>query len=119
MIRNAQPGDFVEVRLSLRKRLPGVVLAVDSEGLRTVATEEGYIFAMPAEMWPSEEVAVVKAVEDLQSGDVVILMTGLRRTVERALPITLPPRYVVEFRENDGYFPRQTVEPGTLYRLAS
>lgn len=122
MIRDAKVGQSVYVRPMKNKRLAGVVIEVETTGdrIRTVATDEGYHFVSPQEMWPSTEPPRAKATEDLVDGDVVVLFNGMRRTVESVATVGTPPRHRVIFREVDKpltYFRRHDVLPGVLWRV--
>ena len=83
MIRNAKVGTSVLIKPMKNKALHGVIIAVEPGGerLRTVATDEGYHFVTPAEMWASDEDPRAKPTEKLEPGDRVVLYRGVTRTV--------------------------------------
>lgn len=122
MARGTKVRDAVIVEPLRGKRLRGTVISIDAQNLRCVATDEGYVYAAPDEMERGDHDPQVKAVEDLEPGDVVVLFNGMRRTVDLVVPTGTPTRYRVIFREEDKpltIFREQQAEPGALYRVVS
>ena len=117
-MRGSKVGDSVWVEPLRGKRLHGAVIAIDPDGVRTVATDEGHTYHVPDELHASDQPANVKTVEELRRGDCVVLRTGVHRMVESVSRVALPPGYRIEFTGSPSTFAWQECPPGTLWRLA-
>lgn len=120
-LRGSKVGQSVWVEPRKDVVLEGVILSIGAQGLRCVGTDEGFSYHTPDELNALDREVPAKAVEALEPGDTVVLFNGMLRTVAHAVQVGTPPRWRVTFEEDDkvlGIFREQTVEPGTLFRLA-
>lgn len=88
-MRGTKLGDTVAIRLIGKALTPGVIVAIDSAGLRCVATVNGERYAAPDELHACSSPVAAKHSSELAIGDRIVLMTGETGCVASLSPLSV------------------------------